>query len=104
MMIEYCVAGDFHELEEKHFCGENIRTLLASGTKDATSPNFAEKTFANSHQISKFVSFLPHKFPTKQYCTVVEALSNRISCRYTCSNTQNLHKQVNVVFVCVLYR
>ena len=66
---------------KKDFCGKNIRRLLASGTKDAISPNFAEKTFANSHKNSKFVSFLPHKLPTKQYCSVVEALSNQISCR-----------------------
>ena len=66
---------------KKDFCGENNRRLLASGTKDATSPNFAEKTFANSHKSSKFVSFLLHKLPTEHYCTVVEALSNQISHR-----------------------
>ena len=46
------------------FEGENFRRLLACAVpKDATPPNFAEKTFANSHKSVKFVKVLSLKFP-----------------------------------------
>ena len=49
---------------KKDFCGENIRRLLASATKDTTPQNFAEKTFANRHKTSKFVKvFFLTSFP-----------------------------------------
>ena len=51
----YGIAGNFE--------GENLRGLLTfTVPKDATSQNFAEKTFANNCEIHK--SFLLRKFPT----------------------------------------
>ena len=38
-----------------NFRGENFRGLLTSAApKDATPPNFAEKTFVNPHKTAKF--------------------------------------------------
>jgi len=48
--------------EEYDFCGENFHGLLA--LKDAMLPNFAEKTFANSHKTAKFmIVFSLESFP-----------------------------------------
>ena len=51
--------------EKYNFCGENFRRLLASAApKDATPPNFAEKTFANRHKTVKFAKvFSLESFP-----------------------------------------
>ena len=51
--------------EKYDFLRVKFHTLLALAMpKDATSPNFAEKTFANSHKASKFVKvFSLEKFP-----------------------------------------
>ena len=51
--------------------GENFRKLLAfaAAAKDATPPNFAEKTFAKCHK-----NFLPRKLPAQKlptYASVV---------------------------------
>ena len=41
--------------EKYNFCGENLHGLLNFAMpKDATPPNFTEKTFANSHKTTKF--------------------------------------------------
>ena len=40
-------------VENKTFVGENFHRLLPP--KDATPPNFTEKTFTNSHKTTKFV-------------------------------------------------
>ena len=55
--------------EKYDFCGENFRRLLTSAVpKDATSPNFVEKTFANNHKTAKFAKvFSLESFPL--YCT-----------------------------------
>ena len=55
--------------EKYDFHGENFRRLLAFAVpKDATSPNFVEKTFTNSHKTAKFTKvFLPRKFSTIWY-------------------------------------
>ena len=47
----------------------NLRGLLTFAMpKDTTPPNFAEKTYANSHKTAKFKKkFLPRKFPAIQY-------------------------------------
>ena len=49
----------------KLFKGENFCKLLAFAVpKDATPPNFAEKTFMNSHKTAKFVKvFFLKSFP-----------------------------------------
>ena len=48
--------------EKYDFRGENFRGLLAcAAPKDATPPNFAEKTFANSHKTTKFARLSPSK-------------------------------------------
>ena len=51
--------------EKCDFCRENFRGLLACAVpKDATPPNFMEKTFANSHKTAKFVKvFSLESFP-----------------------------------------
>jgi len=56
IFTEYCTVGNFRgrkisRIGEKHdFHGENFRGLLAFVvSKDATFPNFAEKTFVNSY-------------------------------------------------------
>ena len=55
------MAGNFQgrklsRIGEKYdFRGENFHRLLACAVpKDATHPNFMEKTFANSHKTTKF--------------------------------------------------
>ena len=57
----YRIVGNFRgrklsRIGEKYnFCRENFHGLLAFATpKDATPPNFAEKTFTNSHKTAKF--------------------------------------------------
>ena len=57
----YRIAGNFRgrkhaQIGEKYdFLGENFRGLLAHAVpKDTMPPNFAEKTFANSHKTVKF--------------------------------------------------
>ena len=51
--------------EKYNFRGENFRGLLTSAApKDATPPNFAEKTFANRHKTAKFAKVFSLKsFP-----------------------------------------
>ena len=55
---------------KKDFCGENIRRLLASGTKDAISPNFAQKAqnllvfFLTSFPLNSIVLLSKH-YPIK---------------------------------------
>ena len=66
----YRIAGNFWgrkltRIGEKYdFRWENVRRLLAFATpKDATHPNFTEKTFANSHKAMKFMTvFSPESF------------------------------------------
>ena len=49
--------------EKYDFHGEIFRRLHAFAVpKDATLPNFAEKTFENSHKTTKFVKVFPSKF------------------------------------------
>ena len=52
--------------EKYDFHGENHCGLLAFATsKDATTPNFVEKTSANSYKTTKFVKvFFLKSFPT----------------------------------------
>ena len=59
---KYHIAGNFRGrklsliVEKYDFNGENFRGLLAfAAPKDATPPNFVEKTFANNHKAAKFV-------------------------------------------------
>ena len=56
----YCITGNFWGrklLQIGDFCGENFHGLLAfAAPKDATLPNFVEKTFANSHKTAKVFS------------------------------------------------
>ena len=51
---------------EKHdFDGENLHGLLTFAVpKNTTAPNFADKTFTNSHKTAKFVKVFLLKFPT----------------------------------------
>ena len=57
--------------EKKGFCRENFRELHAGIAKDATPPNFAEKTFANSQKSS----ILSQNFPTiQQFCKIKNAI------------------------------
>ena len=64
--------------EKYNFHGENFCGLLTFAVpKDTTPPNFAEKTFANSHKTTKFAkvfsleSFLLYSItnPTMQYAS-----------------------------------
>ena len=57
----YRIAGNFQgrklsRIGEKYnFRGENFhRVLTCAALKDTTPPNFAEKTFVNSHKTAKF--------------------------------------------------
>ena len=60
--------------EKYDFRGENFHRLLACAMpKDATLPNFAEKTFANSHKTTKFARLSPSK--VSRY-TVAAILTN----------------------------
>ena len=69
--VSYRIAGNFRgrklsRIGEKYdFRGENFRGLLACvALKDAAPPNFAEKTFANSHKTVKFAKvFFLESFP-----------------------------------------
>ena len=63
LAFAYRIAEKFRgrklsQIGEKYdFHGENVRGLLASAApKDATRPNFAEKTFANRHKTAKFAN------------------------------------------------
>ena len=59
-------SGKLLRLAEKYdFRRENLQGLLAFATpKDATAPNFAEKTFTNSHKTAKFTKvFYLESFP-----------------------------------------
>ena len=51
--------------ENYDLCGENCHGLLAcAAPKGATTQNFAEKTFANSHKTKKFAKvFSLESFP-----------------------------------------
>ena len=60
-MYMYRIVGNFEgkklsQISEKYdFRGENLRGLLTFATpKDAMAPNFAKKTFVNSHKTTKF--------------------------------------------------
>ena len=67
----YHIAGNFQgrklpRIGEKYdFRGENFRRLLACAVlKDATPPNFSDKTFANCHKTAKFMKvFSLESFP-----------------------------------------
>ena len=52
-------------VKRETFEGENFRELLAcAAPKDATPPNFTEKTFVNSHKTVKFAKvFFLKRFP-----------------------------------------
>ena len=59
-------SGKLSRIGEKYdFRGENFYGLLASAApKDATPPNFTEKTFANRHKTMKFTQvFSLESFP-----------------------------------------
>ena len=58
----YHIAGNFHELVKN-----TIGLLAFAVPKDATPPNFTEKTFANSHKPAKFTKVLSWKFPAIRY-------------------------------------
>ena len=66
-----------------NFCGENFRRLLAcAAPKVATHPNFAEKTFANSHKTAKFMKvFSLESFP----------LYGMVSSLWECVKMENHH-------------
>ena len=51
--------------EKYNFRGENFRRLLTfAAPKDATPPNFVEKTFTNGHKTAKFAKvFSLESFP-----------------------------------------
>ena len=60
------LRGKTLRIDEKYnFHGEKFHGLLAlAAPKDTTPPNFAEKTFANSHKTVKFAKVSPSKsFP-----------------------------------------
>ena len=69
--LNYRIAGNFRGrklswIGEKYdFRGENFHGLLAcAAPKDATPPNFTEKTFTNSHKTAKFAKvFSLESFP-----------------------------------------
>ena len=66
--MNYSIAGNFQGRKLSRigdFCGENFRGLLAcAAPKDTTLPNFAEKTYANSHKTAKFAKvFSFESFP-----------------------------------------
>ena len=69
--ITNCITGNFQgrklpRIGEKYdFCSENFRALLAHAMlKDTMPPDFAEKTFVNSHKTAKFASvFSLESFP-----------------------------------------
>ena len=87
--VVYRIAENFRgrklsRISEKYdFRGENFCGLLVSAApKDATPPNFAEKTFANRHKTTKFAKvFSLESFPLYSmlplptlhvHCTVVQ--------------------------------
>ena len=58
-----------YRIQRETFEGENFRRLLTCAVpKDATSPNFVEKTFTNSHKTTKFVEVFSLK---NVYCYTV---------------------------------
>ena len=74
LLVGYHIVGNswgrkLSRIGEKYdFHGENFHRLLAfTVPKDATPPNFTEKTFANIHKTEIRESFLPRKFPTIRY-------------------------------------
>ena len=64
------VTGKLLRIGEKYdFCGENFRRLLAFAVpKDATPPNFVEKTFANGHKTTKFTKVFSSKVSHYTVC------------------------------------
>ena len=61
------------------FCGENFHGLLGfAAPKDATLPNFVEKTFANSHKTAKVFSL--EIFPLYSQYLAIERLSSLTIC------------------------
>ena len=76
--MTYRIAGNFwwRKLlwigEKYNFHEENLHRLLPfAAPMDTMLPNFAEKTFANSHKTAKFASFLPWKFPAIWYSSTL---------------------------------
>ena len=69
--MQYHIAGNFQGRklsqtgEKDNFHGENFHRVLACAVpKDTTPPNFAEKTFVNSHKTAKFSKvFFLKSFP-----------------------------------------
>ena len=66
----YRIAGNFRgrklsRISEKDdFGGKNLRIACLCRSKDATPPNFAEKTFMNNHKTTKFAKvFSLENFP-----------------------------------------
>ena len=58
------VWGNFHKLVGKKVMKKTFAECLLLLPKDTMSPNFAEKTFAKSHKISKFTKvFSLESFP-----------------------------------------
>ena len=88
-------SGKLSQIGEKYnFRRENFRGLLAFATpKDATPPNFAEKTFADSHKSAKFAKvFSLESFPLygSQWTYIYTQMSIHI--HFTCgSPKQNLN-------------
>ena len=74
----YCIAGNFQgrklsQIGKNYdFHKENFRGLLAcAAPKDATPPNFAEKTCANSHKPWNSWRFSPSKVSRYTVCMVL---------------------------------
>ena len=67
------VHVQWETFEGENFRGENFHDCLLTPAmlKDTTSPNFVEKTFANSHKSAKFVEgFFLESFPL-YYCKYI---------------------------------
>ena len=95
MLHLYCIAGSFRGRElsrigEKYdFHGEDSRRLLACATpKDATPPDFAEKTFVNSHKTVKFAKvFSLESFPIYSSCSRNCSFHAKLTqCKLLCDN------------------
>ena len=74
LCLQYCIAGNFRgrKLSQiDNFCEENFCGLARlCSTKGRHSPNFAEKTFTNSHKTAKFTKiFSLESFPLYGNCS-----------------------------------
>ena len=62
--LYYRIAGNFHKMAKNRFSRRKLSQIARLyRAKDATPPNFAEKTFANSHKTRNLRKFSPLNFP-----------------------------------------